>query len=182
MQRRRAGDLELQEARRLMLGEHGSLAERLSLEPDVGEQVHAGNGQDQRDGVAACARAHRGKGDHGKELDRRHGAQRKAVDRDVETGVHHREHGAPREQQALSRAIESLERATGAAPQGEYERRPRDPQPGHTEDLDAREEEHRERRSEVVEDRADDEVHVRRHRDRRIVALAGFVHCRSEVD
>ena len=63
---------------------------------DVGEQQHAGDGEDQRERVAPGARAQRGHGDGPGELDRHGRAERQPVDRQVEGEVHQPEHAAER--------------------------------------------------------------------------------------
>ena len=90
-------------------------------------------------------------------------AERQPVDREVEAAVHQREHGAPGQQQPPAVAVEPRE-AARPAPEREDQRGRGDPQPGDAEHVDAREQQHGERRAEVVEDRADDEVRVRGQR------------------
>ena len=89
--------------------------------------------------------------------------ERLPVDREVEAAVHQRQDAPPGQQQPPAAAIEAGERAPGAAPAREDQRGRDDAQPGHAEHVDAREQQHGERRAEVVEDRADDEVAVRWH-------------------
>ena len=68
-------------------------------------------------------------------------------------------------------AVQPCQRAPRPAPEREHERGGGDPQPRHPERVDAHEQQHREGRPEVVEDRAADEVdvgrnalHARQHR------------------
>ena len=58
---------------------------------DVRQHVDAGDRDAECRGIATPSRAEGRERDHRQELDRRHGAQRKAVDRDVEARVHPRE-------------------------------------------------------------------------------------------
>ena len=95
--------------------------------------------------------------DHRQELDRGHRPEREAVDGDVETDVHHRERRAEREHDRASFAIESRKSPPRPSPEGEHRRSACDSEPGDAERVDPGEEEHRERRPEVVEDRAPDE-------------------------
>jgi hypothetical protein len=95
--------------------------------------------------------------DDRQELDRRDGREREAVDREVEPHVHHREHRAPAQDQRVGQPRER------PPPRREHGRRGGDPQPGDAERVDPGEQQHRERRAEVVEDGGDEEVAVRRH-------------------
>src|SRR6266540_4626346 len=70
------------------VGEREGDAERRGREPDVGEDVDAGNRQCECDAVAAITDAQGGEQDHRQELDRGDGAQRQSVDREVEDAVH----------------------------------------------------------------------------------------------
>jgi len=72
--------------------------ERLVADVHAGEQRHAGRRERERDGVARRARAERRERDDGEELDGRDGAQREAVDGEVEAAVHRCEDGAPGQQ------------------------------------------------------------------------------------
>ena len=137
-------------------------AERLALEPDVREQVDAGDGEHQREPVPRRPRPERRERDHRQELDRRDRAERQPVDREVEAGVHHGEHGAPRDHGPPRGRRHARVRPPRPAPERETRRGRGDPQPGDAEDVHAREEQHGERGAEVVEHRAADEVGVRR--------------------
>jgi hypothetical protein len=144
------------------VGEGDQHAERLGHQPHVGQQPHARHRQREGEPVAHRAGAERGQDDHGQELDGRHRAQRQAVDGQVEAAVHDRQHGPPAEQRAALPAPRRRERAPGTAPQREHRRGRHDAQEGDAEHLHAREQQHRERRSEVVEDGAHQEVQVGR--------------------
>ena len=137
-------------------------AERLAGEHDVREQIDACRRPSRARQVARGAGAERRQHDHGQELDRGDGAQRQAVDRAVEQAVHQGEHRAPGDQHAPAVAVERREAAPRPPPDGEDERRRGDPQPGDAEHVDAGEEQHRERGTEVVEHRADGEEALRR--------------------
>ena len=147
-------DVEREEAR---VGEREGEAERLAREPHAGEQVDADDGQRERGRVAPRPRAERGQRDDRQELDRGDRAERQPVDREVEAAVHHREHGAEREQQSARAAAptaaarRTARRAAAAIRSQAVPERP-----------DAHEEQHRERRPEVVEHGAADEPRVRR--------------------
>jgi hypothetical protein len=134
--------------------------ERIARQLDVGQEVDAGHREPERDAVAGAPRAERRERDDREELDRRHRAEWHAVDRRVEAAVHQRQHGTPAEQQAACLAAEPGPGAPRPAPQGEDHRRRGDPQPGHSEHVEPREQQYRERRAEVVEDGADDEVQL----------------------
>jgi hypothetical protein len=136
-------------------------AERLRDQADVREQVHPRDGEDEREEVAAAARADRGQDDDGKELDRGDGAEWQPVDGQVEQAVHHREHRGPGAEQPPGSTVEHPPDPPGPAPHGEDQRSGGDAQPRHSQGLDAGEQEHRERRPEVVEDRRHHEVRVR---------------------
>src|SRR4051812_38973099 len=92
--------------------------------------------------------------------DGRDSGERQQVDRDVEARVHHGEHRAERGDEAPPAPVERAQHVHGRAPEREDGRRRGDPQPGDAEHVHAREEQHRERRPEVVEDRAAGEVGV----------------------
>jgi hypothetical protein len=91
------------------------------------------------------------------ELDGAHGRQRQPVDGQVEEAVH-RGQGDPEGQQHPPLTVaEPGDQAPGAPPQREHDGGAGDAQPGHPEHRDVREQQHREGRPEVVEDRADQE-------------------------
>ncbi len=96
-------------------------AQRLALELHAGEQVDAGR---RPSASAATLRGVRapsaGQGDHGQELDRRHGRQRQPVDRQVEAAVHQRASTAPHgEQRSGGRSSDARH---GRRQSGEHER------------------------------------------------------------
>ena len=99
-----------------------------------------------------CSGAQSSEGDDGQELDRRDGAERQAVDRDVEAHVHRREDDRECDDRLSRGAVGSAECAPRSSPECEDRGGARDPQPCDSERLDAGEEEHRERGPEVVED------------------------------
>jgi Lrp/AsnC family leucine-responsive transcriptional regulator len=138
-------------------------APRFGDQAHVGEQVHAADGQHERGAVAQRARRDGGEHDHRQELDGGDGAQRQPVDRQVEAAVHHREDGSPGDDQHLRPPVDARPDAPGPAPDREDERRRGDPQPGDAQRIDPDEQQHGERRPEVVEHRAHDEPQVRRH-------------------
>jgi len=123
------------------VGECEDEAQRLTLHTDVGQQIHARHRQEQRSAIAHRARAERGKADDRHEFDGCNGAQRQAVDGQVEDRVHDRQHGAPRQQQPTPAGIQAPDDTPRSAPNGEDERGREDPQPGHAENVDTGEEE-----------------------------------------
>jgi hypothetical protein len=139
-------------------------SDRLPDEPHLREQVDADRRCSNRGEVAGNPGAEQGEPDGSEELDRRHHRQRQAVDRHVEACVHRREHRPQPADEQPAAAIESGEPPPGPPPDREHRRRGSDPQPRDSERLDPREQEHRERRPEVVEDGAADEVRVRGNR------------------
>ncbi len=135
-------------------------ADGLGLELDVGQQVDAEHGQPERRAVPSRSGAYGGKRDDGKELDRRHRSQRQRVDGDVEARVHDGEDDSQRDDEPPRRAIHPGEGAPRPSPESEHRCRARDAQPCHAERFDSCEEEHRERRPEVVEYGTSDEVRL----------------------
>ena len=129
--------------------------DRRAGDADLDEQRDAGDGEGERERVAAGAGAVRREGDDAEELDAGDGRQRQPVEGEVEGGVHGREDAAERDdEQALL--------AAGRAPDGprwaqqrEHQRGRGHPKPCHTHRVQVGEEEHRERRPEVVEGRSD---------------------------
>jgi hypothetical protein len=63
------------------VGERERDPERLAGDPDAREQVDAGDGEHERQSVAAVAGAERGQRDHRQELDRGDGRERQPVAR-----------------------------------------------------------------------------------------------------
>ena len=143
-------------------------ADRLALELDVGEEVDAADCECQRGGVPPRPRAECGERDYGQEFDRRDRAERQPVDRQVEAHVHHRQDGAPGDKRPPASLVETGDEPPRSPPDREDGSRGGDPEPGDAEDVDPCEEQHRERRPEVVEDRAADEVGVRREPEERM--------------
>ena len=139
------------------VGEGELHAQGLAVELNAGEQVDAGH-EDQRRGRSRL-RTQGGQHDHRQELDRRHGAERQPVDGEVEAAVHHREHGSPGEQQPPPGAIGRSHGAPGRR-QSENTSAAAAIRSHATPNADTREQQHRERGAQVVEDRADDEVQV----------------------
>ena len=113
--------------------------------------------------AASGSRAGRGERDDRQELDRGDGPEREAIDCDVEAGVHDREDDPPRSEQTLAGAIELGVGPPWPPPGSEDHCRRRDPKPGDAEHSDPGEQENRERRAQVMEDGARDEVEMRRH-------------------
>ena len=144
------------------VGEREADANRLAPEANVRQQVDAKDRREDCGEVSRRAGADHRQGDRPDELDRGNGRERQTVDRNVEAGVHDREDRAEREDQQLPLTVERPELAPGPAPEGEDERRRGDSQPRDAEHVDPCEEQDRERRAEVVEDRAPDEVGLRR--------------------
>jgi hypothetical protein len=132
-------------------------SERPRGELDVGQHVHARDGEPERAEVAWCASADSRERDHGQELDCGDGAERQPRDRLVERAVHRREHEPPRHQQPRLGG----ERPPRPSPEREHDRGRRDPEPRDPEHRDTRKQQHRERRPQVVEHRATDEVQLR---------------------
>ena len=144
------------------VGEREREAERLAGQVDVGEHGDAADGERKRDQVARGAGAGRGEHDRAEELDRADRGERQPVDGQVEQRVHGGEHGAEREQHPPPVRRGVAKHPPRSAPEREHHGRGGDPQPGHAEHLDVREQQHRQRRAEVVEDRAGEEERARR--------------------
>ena len=117
-----------------------NLREGDSVEFDVGEEVHADDGQPEGETVPNRSCSDRGKQDHGEKLDGRDGAQRERVDREVEARVHHGEDDPERDDESLRRSVHPGERAPRPPPEREHRSCADDPKPGDAEWLDAREE------------------------------------------
>jgi hypothetical protein len=127
---------------------------------DVGEQQHAGDGEREGEEVAPGARADRRDGDRAGELDRDGGAERQPVDREVEREVHARERRAERPDEQEPPAGPAG--APRPPPGDEGDRGARRPQPGEPGRGHRREEQDRDRRPDVLRDRAEDEERLRR--------------------
>ena len=135
--------------------------DRLALEPHVRQEIDARDGESERERVPRRSRAERRQGDHGQELDRGHGAEWQAVDGHVEADVHRGEDHRQSGYDVPGSAVRAGEGAPRPTPGREDQRRARDPKPGDAERLDSREQEHGERRPEVVKHRAPDEEGLR---------------------
>jgi hypothetical protein len=135
-------------------------AERGAADLDAGHRRDARNRQEERGRVARRSHAYGRERDDGQELDRRDGAEREVVDRGVEARVHRREDGAHARHQPVCGRVGRSERSPGPAPCSQDDRRARDSQPRDAQRFDPREEQDGEGGSEVVEDRAPDEVRV----------------------
>jgi hypothetical protein len=139
------------------VGEGEDEAERLTGDADRGDGDDARRGEEQGSGVATGPRAGRGQ-DHGaEELDRAYRRQRQPVHREVEHRVHHREYQAHRHQVPAFASAETADEPPGPPPERKYDRRAGDPEPGHPEHVDPSEQEHRQRRPQIVENGADQE-------------------------
>ena len=154
--RRIVGDLVTEhdvgdEARAVAESEHE--AERLRREPDHGQRRHAGDGQREGHGVAAGAGAGYGQGDGAEELDRADGGQRQPRHGQVEQRVHNGQYAAKRGQPDPLAGVQIADQPPGPPPGGEHGRGAGDPQPHHTERRDVGEQEHGQRRAQIVEDR-----------------------------
>ena len=137
-------------------------AQRLAGDPDVGERHDARDRQHEGQQVAPGPRAGRRQHHDAEELDGADGRQRQPVDREVEERVHGGQDGAEPEQQPAPGRRQPPDEAPGPPPDGQHDGGARDPQPRDAEHVNVCEEQHGERRPEVVEDRADDEERHRR--------------------
>ena len=135
-------------------------AQRLGADLQMRQEIDARTGQRQRGRVAPATDAKGREPDHGDELDCGDGAERQSVDRLVEADVHHGKHGAPGDQRPQPVAIDAGEQAPGTPPRREDQGGRRDPHPRDPEDVHAGEEQDGERRPQVMEDGADDEIEV----------------------
>jgi hypothetical protein len=139
------------------VGEGEDEAERLTGDADRGDGDHARRGEEQGSGVAPGPRAGRGQ-DHGaEELDRAHRGQRQPVHRQVEHRVHDREHQAHRHQVPALADAETADQPPGPPPEGQHDGRTGDSEPRHTEHVDSREQQHGQRRPQIVENGTDQE-------------------------
>ena len=129
------------------------------------------DGEGERARVATGARAVRRECDDAEELDAGDGRERQPVEGEVEGGVHGGENATQGDdQQALVAPGRAPDRPR-RADHREHERGRGHPQPGDAHGVEVGEEEHRERRPEVVEGRAD---HHEAAADRRPDAEAGW--------
>jgi hypothetical protein len=138
-------------------------AERLPGDADRRDGGHTRRGEDEGRGVARGSCAGGGQ-DHGaEELDRADRGQRQPVHREVERRVHHGQHRAQGEQRAAAAPAQRPDASPWPPPEREHRGRAGYPQPGHPEHVQPGEQQHRQRRAQVVEDGADAEVRLRRH-------------------
>jgi hypothetical protein len=129
--------------------------DRSAGDPDLGEQPDAADRQDERRGVAPGAGAVRRQRDDAEELDPGHGRQREPVEGQVEGRVHGREDQPERDDQPpLTRPGRTPDRPRWTD-QRQHEGRGGHPEPGDSERRQVHEQQHRERRPEVVERRSD---------------------------
>ncbi len=127
------------------VGEGEDETQRLARDPGIGQRGNAGDRQHQGSQISLGAGSGGGQHDDPEELDGPHCGERDPVDGEVEERVHGRENGAEREQEATLRPGECPDQPPGPTPAGEDRRRRRDPQPGHPEHVDMREQQHRQR-------------------------------------
>ena len=83
------------------------------------------------------------------------------MDRQVEHRIHRRKDNAQGDDDPAVRGVERAKITPGTAPDSEYQRRARDPEPRHAERFDPREQQNCERGTKIVEDRAGDEIKMR---------------------
>jgi len=112
----------------------------------VGQQEDAEHGDRRGGDVPPDACADQRQHDRADELDGRDGRERQVVDRDVEAHVHRGEHRAEANDQRAPASIQREQPRHGPPPDREDQRSRRDPQPGHAEHVDPREQQHGERR------------------------------------
>ena len=148
------------------IGEGKRESDGLTCEPDIGEQIHTRDRERESDGIPRRTSPYGGQGDDREELDRRDRPERQPFDRKVEARVHGGEDDCEVDDGLSVGALCGGERAPRSSPEGEDRRGARDPKPGDTEWLDPGEEQDGERRTEVVEDRAPHEEHLRRRSGR----------------
>ena len=132
-------------------------SQRLACQADVGDRGHADRGEGQGEDVAPAAGRGRGQQHRAEEFDRTHRGQRKPGQRQVEQRVHRGEHHPELDEHGPLRPVKPGNEPPGAAPEGEDHGGTRDAQPGHPEHRDAEEQQHGQRRPEIVEDRTDQE-------------------------
>ena len=123
------------------VGEREQVPERRAGQPQVGEREDAGDREREGDRVAPAADPRRGQHDHAEELDRADRGQREPGDREVEGGVHQRQHHAEGDEQP----VDPPPGPPQPPPRREHQGGGDDPQPGDAEHVDAGEQEHGER-------------------------------------
>ncbi len=139
------------------VAERAGEAERLAGQADIGDRGHPRGGEGEGQDVAPAAGGRRREQHGAEELDGAHGGQGQPGQRQVEQRVHGGEHHAELDENALSGAVEPGHEPPRAAPEGEHHGGGDDAQPRHPQDRDAEEQQHRERRPQVVKHRADQE-------------------------
>jgi hypothetical protein len=137
-------------------------AEGLSDNADRGDRDHARGGEHQGSGVTPGPRAGRGQDDGAEEFDGAHRGQRQPVRCQVERRVHRREHHAQRRHPPAVIGAEPADQPPRPPPHREQQRGAGDPQPCDPEHVQPREQQHRQRRTQIMEDGADQEERLRR--------------------
>ena len=137
-------------------------AETVADAGEADQRIDAGDRDRERHEIARASHADQRDRDRRDELDRGDGRERQPLDREIEDRIHRREDGAERDDDQQRPPIGAQEEPPRPPPEREDDRRRRDPEPRDAERLDQREEQHREGRAEIVEDRADEEEGVRR--------------------
>ncbi len=144
------------------VGEGEDEPQRVTGGADHGDRGHACRGEHEGSGVTPGPSPGRGQ-DHGAdELDRAHRRQRQPVHGEVERRVHDGEHRAEGDQGPPAARAQPPYQPPRPPPGGEHRRRACDAQPGDPEHADAGEQQHGQRRPEVVKDGADKEERLRR--------------------
>ena len=144
------------------VGEGVDETHRRTGEAHMSQHPYAGHRDSQRHHVAPGARAGQCQHDRPEKFDRADRAQRQTINRQIETQVHAAEHHAQSHDVAARRGTLLQEITPWPSPHGEDQRGAGDPQPGDAEWFDAGKQQDGEGRAEVMKDRADDEVRVRR--------------------
>jgi hypothetical protein len=140
------------------VGEREDEPERLSGQADHGDRGDARRGEDEGPGVARRPRPRGGQDHRAEKLDRAHGRQRQPGHREVEGRVHQ----GQRHAEGHERRADPADRPPRPPPEREHQGRAGDPQPGHAQHADAGEQQHGQRRPQVVEDSAHREERLRR--------------------
>ncbi len=116
-----------------------SRPDRVADNAYVSEEIDAARGSRHRQHVPRNPGAQQREQDRSDELHCGHHRERKPVDREVETHVHHGEHRPQPADQQPAIPVEAAEPAPGPPPHHEHRRGAGDPQPGDPERLDAHE-------------------------------------------
>jgi hypothetical protein len=148
------------ERKQCRIREREQVAERLPGDPHLGYEVDPGYACRKGKRVPPIAHAERGQGDHRQELDRRDRAERQPVNREVEDRVHDAEHDSHRGDVQPRAACRGPSNSPRPPPDGVNRCGGRDAQPGNANGRNKREQEHRERGPEIVENGAADEIRV----------------------